>query len=149
MQPDAGTPPDRRMFLTVVADAALKLTAVAALAPALQGCADATGAGGGGPLQVNVSGLTQDGQVLVTSGNGPDGAPVVVVRQAAGEFVALSTVCTHQGCIVDDPSSGVMLCPCHGSEFNLQGAVLRGPAQAPLARFTVTLDAATNTLTIS
>jgi len=41
-------------------------------------------------------------------------------------------VCTHAGCTVDF-QSGVIACPCHGSEFDANtGAVLRGPAATPL-----------------
>jgi thiosulfate dehydrogenase [quinone] large subunit len=140
--------PDRRQFLSTVTEAALKIAVVAAVAPALDACGDATGARGG-TIVVDVSALTQDGQALMTQSDGPDGAPVVVVRQSASEFLALSTVCTHQGCLLDSPSNGIMFCPCHGSEFNLQGAVVRGPAQSSLARFSVSFDATTDKLTIT
>jgi thiosulfate dehydrogenase [quinone] large subunit len=63
-----------------------------------------------------------------------DGSPDVVIRQSSGELTALSAVCTHAGCRVGY-ESGVLVCPCHGSQFNATtGAVLQGPAATPLAQ---------------
>jgi cytochrome b6-f complex iron-sulfur subunit len=44
---------------------------------------------------------------------------------------ALSTVCTHLGCIVKQEGAG-FACPCHGSQFKLDGAVTKGPAPKAL-----------------
>ena len=44
---------------------------------------------------------------------------------------ALSLVCTHLGCIVDETETGFS-CPCHGSKFDKEGNVLGGPAPRPL-----------------
>ena len=55
-----------------------------------------------------------------------------VIRQADG-FRALSSVCTHLGCITRyQPDDGVIACPCHGSRFSLDGEVIAGPAPRPL-----------------
>ena len=41
--------------------------------------------------------------------------------------------CTHLGCIAAwRPEVGKHICPCHGSEYDKTGAVLRGPAPRPL-----------------
>jgi cytochrome b6-f complex iron-sulfur subunit len=77
---------------------------------------------------------------------------VIVVRVADGNastsFVALSLICTHQGCAVKyDESSDKFKCPCHGSEFAINGAVLQGPAADPLKKYTVTVSG--NTLTVA
>ncbi len=62
-----------------------------------------------------------------------DGSPDIVVRQSNGSLAAFSAICTHAGCQVGF-QSGVIFCPCHGSEFSASsGAVLRGPAVTPLA----------------
>ena len=67
----------------------------------------------------------------------PGGAAVVVTRTGEGTAVGLSSVCTHQGCAVA-PAEGGLRCPCHGSRFDpATGAVLRGPADQPLAAFPV------------
>jgi thiosulfate dehydrogenase [quinone] large subunit len=61
-----------------------------------------------------------------------DGAPDIVIRHQSGSLSAFSAVCTHTGCTVGF-ASGVIACPCHGSEFDPNtGAVLRGPAATPL-----------------
>jgi len=59
----------------------------------------------------------------------PD-VPAVLIH-AAGGFSALSLVCTHLGCTVEQKDDG-FACPCHGSRYDGDGNVLRGPAQKPL-----------------
>jgi cytochrome b6-f complex iron-sulfur subunit len=56
-------------------------------------------------------------------------------------FRALSSVCTHLGCVTRyDPGKQVIACPCHGSRFGLDGEVLAGPAPRPLPGFEITLS---------
>lgn len=47
-------------------------------------------------------------------------------------FHAISSVCTHLGCIVAHQDSEGFACPCHGSRFNEEGNVVGGPAPAGL-----------------
>jgi cytochrome b6-f complex iron-sulfur subunit len=61
--------------------------------------------------------------------------PAVLVRSDQS-FTALSLVCTHLGCTVESQPEG-FACPCHGSRFDLQGNVQRGPAARPLAALRV------------
>jgi thiosulfate dehydrogenase [quinone] large subunit len=66
------------------------------------------------------------------------GDPAIVLQPSAGRFVAHSAVCTHAGCTVRYGGGDLLVCPCHGAEFNARsGAVLRGPAQDPLAAIQV------------
>ena len=52
-----------------------------------------------------------------------------------GGWYALLNRCTHLGCQPTlDPQARLLLCPCHGSRFDLQGRVIKGPAPRPLAR---------------
>jgi cytochrome b6-f complex iron-sulfur subunit len=62
-------------------------------------------------------------------------ARVAVIRKA-GEIYALDLVCTHLGCTVS-VTPRELVCPCHGSVFDWQGNVIRGPANRPLARHKV------------
>ena len=57
------------------------------------------------------------------------------------EFVyALSTECTHLGCIPNwSGNEQKFKCPCHGSGFHKNGINVDGPAPRPLERFRITL----------
>lgn len=66
----------------------------------------------------------------------PPGRSVALFRDEEGVF-AISTVCTHLGCIVKPAPEGFR-CPCHGSRFALDGKVTKGPAPAPLPWLSVT-----------
>jgi nitrite reductase/ring-hydroxylating ferredoxin subunit len=60
----------------------------------------------------------------------PPGRAVAVFRDAEGVW-AISTVCTHLGCIVKAGPQGFE-CPCHGSRFAPDGTVTKGPAPRAL-----------------
>jgi cytochrome b6-f complex iron-sulfur subunit len=60
----------------------------------------------------------------------PPGRSVALFRDAEGVY-AISTVCTHLGCIVKPNAEGFE-CPCHGSRFAEDGEVTKGPAPQPL-----------------
>lgn len=66
----------------------------------------------------------------------PPGRNVAVFRDGDGVF-AISTVCTHLGCIVKTSKEGFD-CPCHGSGFTADGTVRKGPAPKPLPWLKVT-----------
>jgi Rieske Fe-S protein len=78
--------------------------------------------------------LDKDGRALVEV-PGLD-LPIFVRRVPGTPAVALSTRCMHRGCEVE-PSTDRLVCPCHGSEYALDGAVLEGPTELPLERFRV------------
>jgi glycine/D-amino acid oxidase-like deaminating enzyme/nitrite reductase/ring-hydroxylating ferredoxin subunit len=63
-----------------------------------------------------------------------DGArQTAVSRGDDGGLHAVSARCTHLGCIVAwNDAERSWDCPCHGSRFGADGAVLQGPAVAPL-----------------
>lgn len=52
---------------------------------------------------------------------------VWVFRDDQG-FYAISSVCTHLGCIAKRHDNGEFKCPCHGSRFTPEGKVVGGPA---------------------
>lgn len=70
------------------------------------------------------------------------GRPIYVARDSQG-FMAVDATCTHMDCeAVFVSASGDYECGCHGSRFGLDGAVLRGPAQRPLAHVYLCRDTA-------
>lgn len=52
-------------------------------------------------------------------------------RQQLSPF-ALKAECTHLGCLVAPAPEGGFECPCHGSRYDAQGRVIRGPAPRSL-----------------
>lgn len=60
----------------------------------------------------------------------------VALMREGDSVYALDLVCTHLGCTVTVTSSGLS-CPCHGSRFDRQGRVLKGPADRTLRRLKV------------
>lgn len=65
-------------------------------------------------------------------------ARIALIHDPAG-ISALSLICTHLGCTVQ-VTSAELACPCHGSLFNRQGEVLKGPAPRPLERLPVEMQ---------
>jgi len=63
--------------------------------------------------------------------------PIYLRRDDSGVWSALLASCTHNGC-QPAPIARRLVCPCHGSEFSLDGQVLQGPADRPLTRYEVT-----------
>jgi glycine/D-amino acid oxidase-like deaminating enzyme/nitrite reductase/ring-hydroxylating ferredoxin subunit len=56
-------------------------------------------------------------------------------RDEAGKLYAVSLRCTHLGCLLRfNAAERSWDCPCHGSRFDVDGAVLEGPAVSPLER---------------
>jgi len=70
--------------------------------------------------------------------------PVILTRTDANAFAAVSSQCTHAGCVVNTYSDtdGSLLCTCHGSRYTAQGAVLTGPAGFDLAGYPARLVSA-------
>ena len=60
---------------------------------------------------------------------------------------ALTAICTHEACTITQFASQTFTCPCHGSQYNTSGTVVKGPAPRSLQRFTAALTG--NTLTIA
>jgi thiosulfate dehydrogenase [quinone] large subunit len=77
----------------------------------------------------------------------PGIGPAALVRLADGTVAAYSRVCTHAGCLVGyDPQAQLLVCPCHGAEFDpSQHAqpVPGSPTSTPLQVIRVVVDKAT------
>jgi nitrite reductase/ring-hydroxylating ferredoxin subunit len=101
----------------------------------------------GSTISVNIDA----GSPLATVGNAAllqtSSGSLLVARVAQDSFNAMTAICTHEVCTITRFQSGVFQCPCHGSEFNTNGAVTRGPAPSALRRYTTQF--ANSVLTIS
>lgn len=74
---------------------------------------------------------------------------VIIARTLADNWIAVSSVCTHESTTVKYISgSSIFQCPNHGSEFKENGAVSKGPAASALKKYNVTFTANTNTLRV-
>lgn len=63
--------------------------------------------------------------------------PIIINRVSATEFAVLNTECPHRGCVVNpyDRGAGLVICPCHGSQFDIRGNLVQGPAPFSLYRY--------------
>ncbi|CAL8469950.1 g9492 [Coccomyxa elongata] len=63
-----------------------------------------------------------------------DATYLVVTENNEIEKFGINAVCTHLGCVVPwNVNENKFMCPCHGSQYNAQGKVVRGPAPLSLA----------------
>jgi cytochrome b6-f complex iron-sulfur subunit len=80
------------------------------------------------------SALKNTGGFILTKG-------IYIICTAPSTYVALSSICTHQGCTVNfNSSSNKFSCPCHGGMFDISGKVLVGPPTSPLPKYSVVVD---------
>jgi Rieske Fe-S protein len=155
-----GVNPDvsRRTFLTWYMAGLMTATLVAGLAPILVYIWPPPPAGQKTgpvtvPLQTPISKLAdddavpfaapqdsgffeQDGGGANAKGNVTYGGFAV---KHAGKVSFLAVTCSHLGCSVNFNKDATRFeCPCHGSRFSLEGAVIHGPALFPLSHLKVT-----------
>jgi len=73
-----------------------------------------------------------------------DGSSIALVRTAPGNkgLSAISLSCPHQGVTVIQQDKQ-WLCPAHGSQFALGGALVQGPARSALQKYPITATATT------
>ncbi len=58
---------------------------------------------------------------------------VVETKEAIADY-GINAVCTHLGCVVPwNTAENKFKCPCHGSQYDNTGKVIRGPAPLSLA----------------
>ena len=63
-----------------------------------------------------------------------DATYIIVKDDGTIENYGLNAVCTHLGCVVPwNKAENKFKCPCHGSQYNNEGKVIRGPAPLSLA----------------
>ncbi|HYL42736.1 MAG TPA: TQO small subunit DoxD [Ktedonobacteraceae bacterium] len=103
----------------------------------------------GGTAIAQVSQVKNNSSVSFTLAS--NGDPGILVRLNDGNFVCYDATCTHAGCPVDyDPSSQLLVCPCHGAEFDpsKSAAVVQGPTDTPLTNVPIHVDNASGAITV-
>lgn len=74
------------------------------------------------------------------------GIPAYILQPAAGTFIAYSSKCTHQGCIVEAyPDASGFACACHGAKYDsVNGAPDEATSKTltatPLAKIALTIE---------
>jgi len=112
-----------------------------------------TGGGGGGGQtakdalgnDVTLKGWLAEhkgGDHSLTQGLKGDPTYIIVKEDGAGvENFGVNSICTHLGCVVPwNAAENKFKCPCHGSQYNFQGKVVRGPAPLSLALAHLDID---------
>jgi cytochrome b6-f complex iron-sulfur subunit len=68
------------------------------------------------------------------------GKLLLLVRDSSASVRAFNPLCTHRECVVAYHSAEHKIkCPCHGSQFDMAGKVLKGPASRPLGTYAAEL----------
>lgn len=93
------------------------------------------------------AGAIQTSEIPVGGGKIFPSEGYIVTQPTQGEFKAFSAACTHEGTQLSAINNGRMICPRHGSQFSLEGAVEQGPAAQPLPEKTVTVTGKTLSVT--
>ena len=108
---------------------------------------DPSGIGTGSKVNLDLSlpanaALANTGGSVVTQG-------IIVINTGGGNYTALSSTCTHQGCTVAyNQGAGNIQCPCHGSVYTTTGSVVQGPAQRSLQSFPITVTGTVLSITM-
>ena len=127
----------RRKFLAVALGLVGSVLAGISAWPVLRFLSPGGGAKDAGKVRVEKSQMSGGGSHMFSF----NGRPAVLLQKAPGEFVAMSAVCTHLGCIVKwVEADQELLCPCHGGRFSTEGVVIGGPPPAPLELYPVSLQ---------
>jgi cytochrome b6-f complex iron-sulfur subunit len=108
---------------------------------------DNNGDGGTGGNTLTVD-LTNPNYAALNSIGGSVVVQNIIIANTSAGYIALDSVCTHQGCtIAYSSTSNNFPCPCHGSVFSTTGSVVNGPANVALKSYQVSKSG--NILTIS
>jgi thiosulfate dehydrogenase (quinone) large subunit len=125
----------------------------------LAACSNSTGASG--PTEEELATATpssgQSSKVVATAADVPvggvfkftdpnSGMPAYLLQPAAGTFIAYSSKCTHEGCVIDAfPDANAFKCACHGAKYDLatgapDEATSKSLTATPLAKIALTVE---------
>ncbi|MEO0488785.1 MAG: cytochrome b6-f complex iron-sulfur subunit [Cyanobacteria bacterium P01_A01_bin.123] len=135
----------RRQFMNLLTFGSITGTALGALYPVVKYfLPPSSGSAGGGVSAKDALGnavkaedfLSNNGPGSRTLAQGLKGDPTYLVVTETGtlENYGINSVCTHLGCVVPwNANESKFICPCHGSQYDATGKVVRGPAPLSLA----------------
>jgi Rieske Fe-S protein len=64
----------------------------------------------------------------------------IIIVKNNNEIKFLASACPHLGCKINKTENDLLICPCHGSQFKLDGANTKGPATQDLKILPFELD---------
>ena len=135
----------RRQFMNLLTFGAATGTVAGMLYPVVRYfIPPSSGAAGGGTLAKDSLGMDvvasqfiadhAPGERVLVQGLKGDPTYLVVKEDGSLEKYGINSVCTHLGCVVPwNSNENKFICPCHGSQYNAAGKVVRGPAPLSLA----------------
>jgi len=88
-------------------------------------------------IRIGKTEFTDNTYVVISNMSLP--APIYLHKVSEEEYTAFLMLCTHNDCELE-ATSKMLVCPCHGSEFDLKGEVTEGPAEKPLMEFNVVVN---------
>ena len=151
----------RKKFLIQLAVTGFTIGVSSAIASFISSCSIPTGPQGttlptlsgtlnGNKVTVDItsgSALVQNGFAFVQY----SGGSLLAARTSGGVYYAMTTTCTHQGCIINQYDSGSkeFVCQCHGSTFSVNGAVTNGPATSALRQYQTLVSGSQLIITIA
>lgn len=139
--PDLG----RRQFMNLLTFGTITGTALGAAYPIVKYFIPPSSGGGGGGVTAkdalgnNVKAAAflaehQPGDRELVQGLKGDPTYLVVKEEGGLESYGINSICTHLGCVVPwNVNANKFMCPCHGSQYDATGKVVRGPAPLSLA----------------
>jgi cytochrome b6-f complex iron-sulfur subunit len=96
------------------------------------------------PSQRFIAGKPEDYQPGEVSTRMQKEQRVWIIRNEKGIYAMIS-ICTHLGCTpIWHADEQRIKCPCHGSNFLIDGQNVAGPAPVPLFRASISLDLSSN-----
>ncbi len=135
----------RRQFMNALLVGAGGITTLGMLYPFTAYFIPASsGGGGGGTLAKDALGNDvlvdaflaghTPGERVLTQGLKGDPTYLVITEDKELSDYGLNAICTHLGCVVPwNAAENKFKCPCHGSQYDSTGKVVRGPAPLSLA----------------
>jgi len=142
----------RRQFMNLLTFGTVTGVALGALYPVAQYFTPYRPGGGGGGTNakdelgntVNASAWLSThpvGDRSLVQGLKGDPTYLIVEGEDAITSYGINAICTHLGCVVPwNSGANKYMCPCHGSQYDSTGKVVRGPAPLSLAIAHVTVE---------